>query len=355
MSEEVKDGDVNHEGDDEPELEVIEQERTFKDVILGNQLPPQLLAVAIIAFIVSFECFVIISGIFIKKYYSICFAVPFLLVPLFWGCIFFLSKSSLKTIVSLQRTLQSLMLGYFADTIVYLGQWIAVYGMLIIINQIYNFLDNNATILFISTVWETLFEAILLEAIPEEILKFAIVWHISTLETLPSKYSVVVYAIFSSLGFIFFSGTLRILRVYWMSGVEQATVYFFIESLLTSTMQIVTSLWIALNFIKQNFRHPDKDHFPTWRVVLPSIVFHALFMSLISVMYNLYYWGDLDWKLFALICILAFIFLMVALFLSFRRVKKLFSDPDFYALLVDSSFDDSVVGDDDDMYELDDI
>lgn len=349
----IEDVDVSEE---EEEIEIIERERTFKDVILGNQLPPQLLAVAIIAFVISFEVFVIISGFFIDKYYSICFSIPFLIVPIFWGVLFYLSNPAFRRITSLQRTLQSLMLGYFSDTIVYLGQWIAVYGMLLIIEQLYYFFDKSETYLFLSTVWETLFESIVLEAFPEEILKYAIVWHISTLEPLPSKYAAVVYAIFASLGFIFFSGTLRILRVYWMSGVSHAAVYFIIESLLTSTMQIVAGLWIALNFIKQHFREPEKDHFPTWRVIGPSIIFHALFMSLISVMYNLYYWGDLDWKLFAVICIIAFIFLMVALFLSFRRVKKLFGDPNFYALLIDDTpIDDSIVADDDEMYELDDI
>ena len=315
------------------EQDVIMRERTLKDVILGNQLPPKLLAIAIVAFLVSFETFIFFSGFILDKYYSICFSIPYLLVPAFWGWLFFLSRPSFRPTASLQRVLQSLMLGYFSDTLVYLTQWFAVYGILIIVSQIYSALNHNVTVLVVAAVWETLFTSIFLEAIPEELLKYAIIRHISTLEPLPSRYGTVVYAIYGTLGFIFFSGTLRILRIYWMSGAYEAMVYFTIESVLTSTMQIVTGLWIGLNFVKQKFREPAKSPFPTWRVVIPSIVFHAVFMSFISLMYLLYYWGDLNWKLFVFICILMFLVLLLALFLSYRRVKNLFVDPNFYALL----------------------
>merc|ERR1712137_916941 len=98
-------------------------------------------------------------------------------------------------------------------------------------------------------------------------------------------------------------------------------------------MQVVAGLWIGLNFVKQRFRAPDKDPIPWWQVVLPSIALHAIFMSFISVLYLLYFWGELDWMLFVLICLLAFIFLGIALFYTLLRVKDLFTNPIFYALL----------------------
>eukprot|EP00339_Tiarina_fusa_P028938 CAMPEP_0117018088 /NCGR_PEP_ID=MMETSP0472-20121206/14018_1 /TAXON_ID=693140 ORGANISM="Tiarina fusus, Strain LIS" /NCGR_SAMPLE_ID=MMETSP0472 /ASSEMBLY_ACC=CAM_ASM_000603 /LENGTH=134 /DNA_ID=CAMNT_0004722607 /DNA_START=13 /DNA_END=414 /DNA_ORIENTATION=+ len=127
---EVELSDVNLDKEDVSEEEDISEDeeyempkRTLKDVLLGNQLPPKLLCVAIFSFIASFECFVVIAGFLIDKNYSILFSLPFLLVPTFWGWLFYFSRASLRPTASLQRVLQSVMLGYYADTIVYLGQW----------------------------------------------------------------------------------------------------------------------------------------------------------------------------------------------------------------------------------------
>jgi len=235
--------------------------------------------------------------------------------------------------------LQSAFLGYFSDTILSVVQWFILYILLIIISHVAVAVHYSPSIDLAIYTLESLLVAIFLEAVPEELLKYAIVYHISTVEPLPSKYGTVVYTIYASLGFIFFSGTLRIIRVYWLSGITQAVIYFFIESCLTSTMQIITGLWIGLNFVKQQFREPEKDPVPAWRVVLPSIVYHAVYMCLISVMYLLFYFGELGWQLFGVLCIILFASLIIALYLTYPRVKKLFSDPSFYALL---NLDDQV-------------
>mmetsp|Transcript_24195 Transcript_24195/g.41326 ORF Transcript_24195/g.41326 Transcript_24195/m.41326 type:complete len:368 (-) Transcript_24195:39-1142(-) len=345
----VNEGHVNEEEIiEDAEIDEFEN-RTLKDIILGNQLPPHLLFAAIGSFLVFFELFLAIAGFFIDKYYTPVFSIPFLIIPALWGWAFYWRSSSFRSSASLQRTLQSLMLGYFSDTLVYLVQWIIMLLITYLIIYIYELFGKEQLILVISAAWETLFSSIFLEAIPEELLKWAILYHIATLEPLPSRYGTCVYAIYASLGFIFFSGSLRIVRVYWMSDFERAAVYFAVEATLTSTMHIIAGLWIGLNFVKQRFRDPLKQPFPSYRVFTPSIILHAVYMSFISLLYLLYELEYLNWKLFALICILAFCFLFIALVLTMARVRKLFSDPSFYALLTN---DDEPNTADVDMEEL---
>jgi len=137
-----------------PEEDVEEEEniyppRTLKDILLGNQLPPHLLIIAISTFVISFQVFIFIAGIFIDKYWSVAFSITFLIVPCFWGIFFYFSRGYLISTAPLQRVLQVSMLSYFADTIVYLGQWIAVYGIIMIIQQIYKFFGKSALVLLI--------------------------------------------------------------------------------------------------------------------------------------------------------------------------------------------------------------
>lgn len=330
----TEEADVTLENEEEEieQTDEIPENRTIADVILGNHLPSKPLGAAIIGFVILFEIFLGIAGFYLGKNYTLAYSVPFLLIPIFWGWVFS-SRAIFRASIKIQRSLQALMLGYFSDSVIYFCQWFAVYGMITIILKVYQLSGTSATVLFFGAVWEVLFEAIFLEAIPEELLKFGILYNISRVESLPSKYAAINYTAFASMGFIFFSGTLRILRVYWMSGIYLAIFYFFVEAFLTSTMQIVAGVWIGLNFIKKQFRDPSKSPVPTWRVVLPSIVLHACFMSLISVSYFLFYVGYLDWKLMGLICIIALVFILIALFLSFKQVKNVVSDPNFYVVL----------------------
>ena len=112
----VNEGHVNEEEIiEDAEIDEFEN-RTLKDIILGNQLPPHLLFAAIGSFLVFFELFLAIAGFFIDKYYTPVFSIPFLIIPALWGWAFYWRSSSFRSSASLQRTLQSLMLGYFSDT-----------------------------------------------------------------------------------------------------------------------------------------------------------------------------------------------------------------------------------------------
>jgi hypothetical protein len=319
--------------DDTAPEEFIEKPRSLVDILTANNLPARVLFITILAFLICFEILVEIGGCVIGQYYSALFSVTFLIAPAFWGWFFFLSRPHLRNSSSYRRALQSLMLGYFTDTVVYLAQWVVVYVIMIGVRYVYHALDKNQVVLILLLVFETLVESVLLEAIPEEILKYLILLFVSKQEPLPSKYSAIVYVIYSTLGFIFFSGTLRILRVYWTWGFYFAWGYFCVEVFLTSTMHIICGLWIGTNFIKQNFRTPDKDPIPTWRVVVPSIALHGIYMSFISVLYLLNELELLNRKLVALVVIMALLCLLGALVITILSVRRLMFDQTFYALL----------------------
>ena len=340
----IKNPDEDDDGNEQTEEEVYKP-RSLKDVLLGTNLPAKHLIVVNITFIISFQIFVEFASYFIQKYFSLLFSVTFLIVPIVWGYAFYFSRPFLRKTATLQRTLNALMLGYFLDTGIYFIQWFIIYGIFYGIHELYLYTDRDYKILVFSLVGETIFEATFLEAIPEEILKYYIILQMSKVEPIPTRYGAIVYAIFATLGFIFFSGTLRILRVYWMSGdypndVLIGSVFWLVEALLTSTMQIVAGLWIGLNFIKRYFRAPDKEPLATWKIVTPSIILHAVYMSLVMVLYLLYKYDLLDWKLFILVCALATFAISVALLITLFRVKNLFVDPNLYVMLQPPVLDD---------------
>jgi hypothetical protein len=327
--------DESNEDQNENQIDedTIQRPRSLLDIITANHLPARPLLFAIISFLICFEVLVEIGGILIDRNYSILFSVSFLIAPGFWGWFFCLSREHIRKSYAVRRGLQAIMLGYFTDTVVYLTQWVIVYGLMKLIKIIYHALDRNDFVRVTLLVILTLFESVFLEAIPEEVLKYLILLFISKQQPLPSKYSAVVYIICATLGFIFFSGTLRILRVYWISGFYPGWGFFFIEVFLTTTMHIICGLWTGTNFVKQTFRSPDKDPIPTWRVVLPSITLHSIYISFLQVLYLLYELKLLTVELIVLVVIFALISLAVALIITVLSVRRLMFDRTFYSLL----------------------
>ena len=284
---------------------------------------------ALLVLIVCVEVFGLIAGWFTPLY-----TVPFLIVPAFWAFLLFLSYGPMRKAASADRILQIITSAGVLGALLSLSQWVAIIVMSSIINA-FSETISYALKLFLILAY-TFVEATVLGAIPEEVFKFCLLHLIAWREPLPSRYGIVMYTVAASLGFVIVSGTWRLVRVF---GVRDPTIqiaYFAVETLLVSTMQIVAGLWIGLNFNRQRFPEVGQEATSWWQVLMPPLLFHAVFTGFIAVMFLLFDYNALHWSVYALIFAFSIVFLILALGLNLAQAKKLLTNPSSYAPLLDS-------------------
>jgi hypothetical protein len=299
--------------------------------MLRSRQPTILSGMALFGLIVGVEVFVMIFGV-VGDRNTLYYTVPFLGVPAFWGWLLFLSYAPMRRAAPSKRLLQVIASACVLGGLLCLLQWGAVLAMSDVITEISD--TSSYTFLLSLVIGYTLSEATVLGAIPEEVFKFCLLYLIASREPLPSRYGTVMYAISASLGFVIVSGTWRLLRVFASTEKSEVLIaYFAVETLLISTMQIVAGLWIGLNFTKQRFPEAGQEAIRWWQVLVPPLVFHAVFMGFLAVMFMLYDSQMLHWMVFALICAFSVVLLTLGLGHTLTRAKKLLSDPGSYAPL----------------------
>ena len=301
------------------------------EALLELKLKDSTVILFLVALLVSFEVILGISGFILGHKLTFGFCVALFLPQAIWFALLFLqNRYQSKEKADYKRLIESFAFGFFLECIVFLIEWAFFYSIIFVLMKFSEYTDSLFAEYFLSFA-SIIFISFFIEALLEEGIKYIILLRNSKSIARQSRYSIIRHSITISLAISLFSSTIITVLIYWIFGLEYAIATLFLEAILSTTIQIITGIWIAFGFIKQYFRESHKANYPTYQVFILPVFIHGCYSCFISSIRVLYGVSSIHWKLYVAVIIASSLIILCALTFTLYKVQKVTKDVNLYA------------------------
>ena len=311
----------------------------FHQPFKGSQ---SFVAVFLALLIITFEILLMGAGFYLG--YTNTFLFCLLLFPfqLFWFYITYFRTEEKRSSTPSPRVLETFSISFFIESFLFIIERAFWYGTVILLFTIDDYFNQNTYLLWVLILIWIIFISFGVQAVLEQSSKYFMLYRNSKSFGFQTRYSVVIYSISSSLAISLFTGTMATVLIYWTDGFKYAMATLFIEGFLTTTMHVITGTWISIAYLKLLFRSDSSSPsssslYDKFLIIFPAVFMQGCYSSLISALRLLFAIDEITWKLYVAVVIAATILLLVVLFFTVRKAKKILADPHLYQPLSSSS------------------